>query len=50
MKYEESKMTKTTNIGLWNKAINAAVSYFWLLVIAVLGGVAFNVFLTAAGL
>ena len=42
--------TDTTGKGFWNNALKGFISYFWVLTIAALAGVVFNVFLTFAGL
>jgi hypothetical protein len=41
--------TNTTGNGFWGNVLKGAVAYFWVLIVAGLAGVAFNVFLTFAG-
>lgn len=41
--------TNTTGKGFWNNVLAGAITYAYVLIIAALVGVAFNVFLTFAG-
>ena len=44
-----SMTTNTTGKGFWNNVLSGAITYAYVLIVAGLAGVAFNVFLTFAG-